>query len=80
MKLHGLLALSVMIMNLAGAAETPPAFRFAGATIEDLQAQMSGGRLTARELTAAYLQRIDQIDRAGPTLRAVIEGYQQNPP
>lgn len=73
MKLHGLLALSVMIMNLAGAAETPPAFRFAGATIEDLQAQMSGGRLTARELTAAYLQRIDQIDRAGPTLRAVIE-------
>lgn len=73
MKLRRLLALSALITSLAGAAEIPPPFRFAGATIEDLQARMSGGTLTSRELTAAYLQRIDQIDRAGPTLRAVIE-------
>jgi amidase len=51
----------------------PPAFRFAEATIDDLQAQMAAGTLTARELTAAYLDRIAQIDRAGPMLRAVIE-------
>ena len=52
----------------------PPApFRFQEATIDDLQAQMTAGTLTARELTAAYLQRIAEIDQAGPTLRAVIE-------
>lgn len=52
----------------------PPApFRFEEATIDELQAQMAAGTLTARELTAAYLQRIAEIDQAGPTLRAVIE-------
>ncbi len=34
---------------------------------------MSAGSLTARELTEAYLQRIEKIDRAGPQLNAVIE-------
>lgn len=50
-----------------------PAFRFAEATIDDLQARMAAGTLTARELTAAYLERIAQIDRAGPKLNAIIE-------
>lgn len=48
-------------------------FRFAEATIAGLQAQMAGGRLTSRELTAAYLERIAAIDRAGPRLNAVLE-------
>lgn len=52
---------------------SPPPFRFAEATIDQLQAQMAAGTLTSHELTAAYLDRIAQIDRAGPTLRAVIE-------
>jgi amidase len=34
---------------------------------------MESGRYTARRLVELYLQRIDQIDRAGPTLRSVIE-------
>lgn len=72
MRLRHLFALITLTLTVAAAESTPP-FRFAGATIEDLQARMRAGTLTARELTAAYLERIDQIDRAGPTLRAVIE-------
>ncbi len=72
MRLRHLFALITSTLTVA-AAETTPPFRFAGATIDELQAQMRAGSLTARELTAAYLQRIDHIDRAGPTLRAVIE-------
>ena len=49
------------------------AFPLAEATIDGLQQQMQSGRLTARALTAAYLQRIAEIDRAGPGLHAVIE-------
>ncbi|MDO8539390.1 MAG: amidase [Opitutaceae bacterium] len=48
-------------------------FRFAEATIDRLQAEMAAGTLTARELTAAYIERIEQVDRAGPKLNAVIE-------
>jgi tripartite-type tricarboxylate transporter receptor subunit TctC len=34
---------------------------------------MAAGTLTSRELTAAYLNRITHIDRAGPKLNSVIE-------
>ena len=63
--------LCVAFVACAHAAE--PAFRFAEATIDDLQARMAAGTLTARELTAAYLERIARIDKAGPKLNAVIE-------
>jgi len=56
-----------------GAGASPAPFRFEEATIDGLQAEMTAGRLTAQELTAAYLQRIEEIDQDGPTLRAVIE-------
>lgn len=49
------------------------AFPFAEATIDDLQQRMASGELTARALTAAYLERIAEVDRAGPKLNAVIE-------
>ncbi|WP_218938774.1 amidase [Oleiharenicola lentus] len=48
-------------------------FAFAEATIEDLHAQMKSGRLTAVQLTQAYLDRIAEVDKAGPRLNAVIE-------
>ena len=41
--------------------------------IADLQARMSAGELDSVTLTEAYLARIAALDRAGPTLRAVIE-------
>ncbi len=49
------------------------AFPFAEATIEQLQQQLAAGHLTSHALTAAYLQRIAEIDRAGPKLNVVIE-------
>jgi amidase len=48
-------------------------FQFDEATIAGLQAEMQVGRLTARSLAEHYLGRIEQLDRAGPTLRSIIE-------
>jgi amidase len=50
---------------------TAPSFEFEEATIADLSSRMLAGSLTSRELTRAYLERIDEIDRA--LLGAVIE-------
>lgn len=41
--------------------------------IVQLQARMTAGQLSSRQLTQAYLDRIAAIDDAGPTLNAVIE-------
>ncbi len=75
MKPH--ICLPLLHVALAATAATifaaEPPFRFAEATIDQLQAQMSAGTLTARELTAAYLDRIAQLDKAGPKLNAIIE-------
>jgi amidase len=43
------------------------------ADIDTLQRQMQSGQLTSHALTAAYLQRIAEIDRAGPKLNSIIE-------
>ncbi len=48
-------------------------FEFHEITLTELQAGMESGRWTAREITDAYLARIESMDRQGPTLRAVIE-------
>src|ERR1700730_11668519 len=42
-------------------------------TIEQLQAHMTSGATTARGLVEGYIARIEAIDRAGPTLRSIIE-------
>lgn len=43
------------------------------ATVADLQAAMSAGKLTAKALTAQYLARIKAIDKSGPRINAIIE-------
>lgn len=43
------------------------------ATVANLQSRMKSGELTAEKTAALYLERIDQIDRRGPALNAVIE-------
>lgn len=42
-------------------------------TMEDLQAQMAGGKTTSAEITGLYLKRIEAIDKSGPAINAVIE-------
>ena len=48
-------------------------FRLEEKTVGDLQAMMSSGRMSSRQITRAYLTRIDQLNRRGPALHAVIE-------
>ncbi len=63
------------------AAQPPPApapFRvepceWEEATITDLGAAMNSGKASAESLTKGYLERIEALDRQGPSLRAVIE-------
>ena len=50
-----------------------PHFKWEEATIAELQAAMAAGRLTSRELTRAYLQRIRRIDHSGIQLNSVVE-------
>jgi amidase len=59
---------------LRGRAAWPDAaFEVEEVEISALQAAMTDGRLTARALTQAYLDRIERMDRKGPTLRSVLE-------
>lgn len=56
-----------------GATTTVSDFAFAEASIADLQAGMTAGKITAESLTQAYLDRIASLDRQGPALCSVIE-------
>ncbi len=63
---------TALLAGPALAAEvTPPSV--ACASIDQLQQRMDAGTLDSRQLTRQLLDRIQQIDRSGPTLRAVIE-------
>ena len=50
-----------------------PAFDLNEASVSQLQDWMTTGRYTSRRLVELYLDRISQIDSAGPRLRSVIE-------
>jgi amidase len=59
---------------IASGWSTPTrAFELDEATLGDLQTAMKSGRQTAVSLVKKYLKRIEEIDRHGPELRAVIE-------
>ena len=85
MRLTLLLALPVFLLactpkpppqvpaETAAAAPSPGDFIFAETDIETLQSRMTGGQLSSRELTQAYLDRIAAVDDAGPLLGSVIE-------
>jgi amidase len=48
-------------------------FEFDEVTISDLQARMKAGEISARSLTQAYLDRMNEIDKSGPAINSVIE-------
>jgi amidase len=50
-----------------------PAFELDETTISDLQEAMKSGKLTSQSITEKYLARIDQIDKQGPAINAIIE-------
>ena len=53
--------------------DTGNAFNVIERSVADLQTAMSRGSVTSQGLVAAYLERIESIDRAGPRVNAVIE-------
>jgi amidase len=42
-------------------------------SLSELQTLLASGELTSSELVSAYLEQIELLDRAGPTLNAIIE-------
>ncbi len=66
-------ALARGVSRAAPPPPPPPPFELEEATIAGLQAGMQSGKYTSRALVAAYLQRIDELDRRGPGLRALLE-------
>src|SRR6202158_1812515 len=48
-------------------------FELAEITIPELQDGMKSGKFTARSLAEKYLARIDEIDKRGPAVNAIIE-------
>ncbi|WP_183558068.1 amidase [Mucilaginibacter sp. SP1R1] len=57
----------------AAADDKGDLFELSEATITDLQQKMKAKQYTSRLLTELYLKRIDEIDKNGPKLNAVIE-------
>jgi amidase len=61
-------------LELGAQAPAPvPAFELEEITLAELGAGLASGRFTSQQLVQAYSQRIADIDRQGPTLRAVLE-------
>ncbi|MGP8071130.1 MAG: amidase [Candidatus Bathyarchaeia archaeon] len=52
---------------------TETSFEFNEVTADQLQEEMRSGRQTARSIAERYLNRIELLNRQGPSLRAVIE-------
>ncbi|MCX7513822.1 amidase [Frateuria sp. STR12] len=67
------IALLVTLLSGSPAMAAQPVTPLAWASIAQLQQQMDAGTLDSRTLARQFLDRIAQIDQAGPTLRAVIE-------
>jgi amidase len=69
---------AVLLAPLAATADhdngndRPPS-RHNEATIAQLQAEMSSGRLSSEQLTREYIQRILKLDQGGPGVNSVIE-------
>ena len=71
--LGGCLA-AAFVLQSVGAGQTPsPPFDLEETTIRTLIQDQQSGRRTARQIAAAYLARIQALDRSGPALRSVIE-------
>ena len=60
-------------VNASSVASPPPAFELDELTVGELQSGMASGKFTAHSLARKYLDRIDDVDKHGPGIKAVIE-------
>jgi amidase len=64
------------VNSIAGeqpAVAAPQAFEFEEVTLSELQDAMQSGRKSSRAIVAAYLARVQEIDKAGPAVNSIIE-------
>lgn len=59
--------------NAAGSSTSADNFVLNEMTIDALQQKMQSGEYSSKAITQLYIDRINQIDKAGPKLNAVIE-------
>ncbi len=52
---------------------SPSSFELDEVTVSDLRDRIKQGSITAERIAELYLERIDELDRRGPSLRSVIE-------
>ncbi len=69
----GIIAAGLTMTPLVRALGAPPELNVEEITIAELQAVMAAGRLTAASLVDLYTQRVQALDKNGPTLRSVQE-------
>jgi amidase len=60
-------------VSVSSAVPPPPAFELDELTVGELQRGMTSGKFTAHSLARKYLDRIDDVDKHGPEINAVIE-------
>ena len=71
--LHTTAAGCVLAIANPTSALTPPAFELDELSITDLQQGLQSGKYSSKSLVEKYIDRINEIDKKGPTLRSVIE-------
>ena len=64
--------LAVTSQSVQAPAIASPATALATRDLSDIAAAIADGTVTSEEMTAAYLDRIEKLDRNGPTLRSVL--------
>ena len=67
------LALAAVAPAAQDSSPAPDPFPLLESSVADLQRRMAEGRDTSRSLVAAYLARIDSLDKRGPALRSVLQ-------
>jgi len=72
--LHTTAAASVLAMaKPTTAMTTPPAFELDELSLRELQQGLQSGKYSSKSLVEKYIDRINDVDKKGPTLRSVIE-------
>ena len=74
----GAAAATISVRARSESREAPPnaspaAFELDELTVADLQNGMASGKYSAHSLTRKYLERIEDLDKRGPAINAVIE-------
>jgi Asp-tRNA(Asn)/Glu-tRNA(Gln) amidotransferase A subunit family amidase len=66
------LAVVMLLTGVVEASAQSGSFRLLEATVDDVHAAYKAGTLTARRLVQLYLDRIEEYDKKGPALNAII--------